>query len=239
MKLEAAHKIQISTKRTLNCSLSCHLNVAIWEILVTDNIRQLRYHEWRGIYHLTWQVIAASYRGFSVHINATCDEISCRTKLCDVAVVFNTMLKWQVFPTPSRLDELLRDHFDIIWANEIHKHEPVPIVKLYEISRTDVVPGTLLNLTDMVYGSWSDAQHLHLGTITLMEELKHTINFQYPHYGWNHSYAYIFAGLHRRNEVSVHNVIPRYIEFEKHYKQYNNGIRLSHFPPRFLIMAIT
>ena len=101
IKLEAAHRVQISMKRTASCAFRCPLNVKIWKVSVTDNIRQLHFHEWRGIYHLTWQVIAASYNGFSVHINATCNKTSCRTKLCDVAVAFSVMLKWQLFPNTS------------------------------------------------------------------------------------------------------------------------------------------
>ena len=98
IKLEAAHKIHIATKRTSNCSFACPLAVSVWELIVIDDITQLRYHEWKGIYHLIWQVIAASHRGFSLHINTTCDETSCNTQLCDVNVAFNVMLKWQIRP---------------------------------------------------------------------------------------------------------------------------------------------
>ena len=68
LSLKAAHRIQISTKRTPDCSFACPLNVAIWEIITIGSGTQLRYHGWAGIYHLTWKVIAASYKGFSLHI---------------------------------------------------------------------------------------------------------------------------------------------------------------------------
>ena len=90
-----AQKIEISTKRTDDCSFQCSLNVAIWEIVVINKTQLLRYHEWRGIYHLTWEVIAQSARGFPLHINTTCNKFPCSTKLCDVAVSFSTMLKWE------------------------------------------------------------------------------------------------------------------------------------------------
>ena len=183
IKLEAAHRVQISMKRTLNCAFHCPLNVRIWEVSVTDNIRQLHCHEWRGIYHLTWQVIAASYSGFSVHINATCDKTSCRTKLCDVAVTFNVMLTWLVIPNIYTIN-LKRNHYDIIYDDYKYKNsEPFSFTKWYEITRTDVIPGMPLRLGHFVYGSWNEAhkycqaRNLYLSTLSpsLMEQLRYTI----------------------------------------------------------------
>ena len=82
---------------------------------------------------------------------------------------------------------------------------------MYEISRTDVIPGIPLRLGHLMYGSWNDghkycqARNLYLSTLTpsLMEQLRYTINLLYQKHGFNHSGAYIFAGLHRINEVST------------------------------------
>ena len=199
-------------KRTLNCEFRCPLNVRIFEVSVTNNIRQLHFHEWIGIYHLTWQVIASSYRGFSVHINATCDTTSCRTKLCDVAVAFNVMLTWQVFTHRNKLglNSDIWNHYEAMYYKYgIPKNQSYG--KIYEISRTDVIPGIALRLGHLVYGSWNEehdycqARNLYLSTLSpsLMEQLRYTINLQYQKHGFNHSASYIFAGLHHINEVST------------------------------------
>ena len=213
IKLEAAHRVQISMKRTASCALRCSLNVKICEVSVTDKITQFHFHEWRGIYHLTWQVIAASYSGFSVHINTTCDETSCRTKLCDVAVAFSVMLTWQLFPNTLKfgINSYIWDHYETICTDEDYKNNNNVGQRLYEISRTDVIPGIPLRLGHLVYESWSDAhdycqaRNLYLSTLTpsLMEQLRYTINLQYQERGYSHSGSYIFAGLHRINEVST------------------------------------
>ena len=80
----------------------------------------------------------------------------------------------------------------------------------FEITRTDVVPGIPLKLGHLVYGSWNEAHEycqskdLYLSTLTttIRAQLKYAINLQFREYGWNFSDAYIFAGLHRSNEVS-------------------------------------
>ena len=81
--LVSPHKIDISMKKTPNCSTHCSLNVGILEYIDDNNIRIIRHHKWRGIYRVTWQVIAAKFQGFSVTINSTC--ATC-TQLCDVAI---------------------------------------------------------------------------------------------------------------------------------------------------------
>ena len=199
-------------KRTLNCAFHCPLNVRIWELSVTDNIRQLHFHEWRGICHLIWQVIAANYSGFSVHINATCDKTSCRTKLCDVAVAFSVLLTCQVIPHRNKIgiNSYIWDHYETIYHN-YKTCKWGSYDNMYEISRTDVIPGIPLKLGDLVYGSWNEAhkycqtRNLYLSTLTpsLKEMLRYTINLLYQEHGFIHLGAYIFAGLHRINEVST------------------------------------
>ena len=84
--LPLPHEINISMKKTVNCSIECSLDIGILEYRLTDEhdrtFQYPRYHEFRNIYRLTWQVIAAKYWGFVVTINSECDV--CR-KLCDVA----------------------------------------------------------------------------------------------------------------------------------------------------------
>ena len=211
-KLKPAHRIDISTKRTLNCSVACSLNVAVWEIVVTDTGTRLLYHEWRGIYHLTWQVLAASHQGFSLHVNATCDEDSCNSRLCDVAVAFNIMLKWRLLRNPYSVDlyRIVSYNKKEIQLPRMYRGLPDEAT-MYEISRTDVITGIPLKLGDLVYGSWNDAheyclsKNLYLSTLTasLMERLRYTLNMKYPENGWNHTDAYIFAGLHRKSAVSI------------------------------------
>ena len=73
----------------------------------------------------------------------------------------------------------------------------------------DIIGETALNLSHVMYLSWNDAhehcrsQDLYLATLTpdIMEQLKYTLNMQYEQHGWQHSIAYIFAGLHRHNLV--------------------------------------
>ena len=82
-------EIDISMKKTMNCSIKCSLNVGIIEYIVINNTQRSIYHEWRRIYRVTWQISAKS-RGFSVAINLTCETC---TMLCDVAVAMGFPLR--------------------------------------------------------------------------------------------------------------------------------------------------
>ena len=153
-------------------------------------------------------MIAASHQGFSVHINATCDETPYSSKLCDVAVAFSVMLKWRTY-NKGNYFMYKKDHFEVVSLEENPSRRY--FFNFYERSRTDVVSGIPLNLSHLVYGNWRDAleycqaKELHLSTLTpsLMEQLKYTFNIKYPEHGWNDKDAYIFAGLHRNNVVSI------------------------------------
>ena len=146
-----------------------------------------------------------------MHINATCDETSCKTKLCDVAVAFNVMLAWQVLPHPFKygINSYIWDHYEIIYY--VYHETKRDKAKLYEVSRTDVLPGIRLKLGHLMFSSWNYAhkycqeRNLHLSTLTpsLREHLIYTINLEYGEHGFNLSGSYIFAGLHRRNKVSA------------------------------------
>ena len=206
MILEAAHKIQISMKRTPYCSFKCPLDITICEIITVNNATRLRCDEWRGIYHLTWQLIAASYHGFSVHINATCTEDSCAAKLCDVAVAFSVLLQWKiVYNGPKTFN-----HYEVVQKDEQHLLDNTITDKnMYETSKTDVVPQNPAQLSPLVHGSWYNvseyclAKNLSLGTFTpsVREKIRYTLNMQYLEYGWDQSELYIFAGLHRDDMV--------------------------------------
>ena len=204
--IHGAQQIDISTERTSDCSFQCTLNVALWEIVVINKVKQLRYHEWRGVYHLTWKVIDASAGGFSLHVNATCNKVSCRTKLCDVVVSLSTMLKWKEIDR-NHPRYFYPDNRKITYAG----YGLRDIIDRHEISRTDIIGGIPLKLSPLVYWSWNDAhaycraKDLYLPTLTpdIMEQLKYTLNLQYLQHGWKHSIAYIFAGLHHHNLVSA------------------------------------
>ena len=204
-KLEAAHRIQIATKRTLNCSCGCPLDVAIWEIITIGSTTQLRCHEWRGIYHLTWRV-AVSSRGFSVHINATCNTTACSNKLCDVAVSFSHMVKWKISYFPPCFNSGVCDLHIVsqrILAPLSFRKKNIPF---HEMLRTDITSAIPLNLSKLVFGSWNDAHKycrsktLYLATPkpNIIEQIKYTVNLLYEEHGWNHSSPYILAGLHRK-----------------------------------------
>ena len=88
--LISPHEIDISLKKALNCSIKCSLNVGILEYMNGNKTMRSQYHQWRGIYRLTWQVIAAKSRGISVTINSTCEAC---IKLCDIAVALGLPLR--------------------------------------------------------------------------------------------------------------------------------------------------
>ena len=87
--LALPQEIDISMKKTGNCAYTCSLDIGILEYKDINSTRQTRYHEWKNIYRVTWQVIAADSRGFSVTINTTCTTC---TTLCDVAVALGLPL---------------------------------------------------------------------------------------------------------------------------------------------------
>ena len=122
-------------KKTINCSIKCSLDVGIMEYIIIDKTQISRYHEWRRIYRVTWQISAKS-KSFSVNIYSTC--ATCTT-LCDVDVAkgfplkhslaahkeneyftYLTILGSKIVTTPFWLDLLLfytykKKEFDIVF----------------------------------------------------------------------------------------------------------------------------
>ena len=87
--LVTPQEIDISMKKTTNCSTECSLDIGILEYMQTVSFRKTRYHEWRKVYRMTWQIITAKARGYIVTINSTC--ASC-TQLCDIALALGLPL---------------------------------------------------------------------------------------------------------------------------------------------------
>ena len=151
-------------------------------------------------------MIAASYYGFSVRINSSCRP--CSTKLCDVAVSFRIMLKWNITSydflggsLASRITYQLPE-----FKGPCYRH--CNLFTWHTASRTDINHKVRsLELTDLMYGNWNEAHEfcmsrgLHLATLTgnLSERLKVTADLNFSVYGWKQ--PYVFAGLHRHNLV--------------------------------------
>ena len=81
--LVTAQEVDISLKKTLNCSIACPLGIGILEYIHNNSWGKIHYHEWGGVYRVTWQIIAAKSRGYSITVNSTCAACA---QLCDVAI---------------------------------------------------------------------------------------------------------------------------------------------------------
>ena len=197
-------EIDISMKKTINCSIKCTLDIGILEFMHINNTRRSRYHEWIGIYRLTWRIIAAKSRGFSVMINSTCD--SC-TKLCDIAVALG--LPTTNYPVlfnattiyDNYLDALynISKSFRALWITYENFEWAISNLRKPQLSMVSI---------DYVYGSWYDA-HTYCSaknaslitlTPTLYGQLK-ALDDQ--GYGWKSTREYFFTGLHHADSVGT------------------------------------
>ena len=208
--LISPHEINISFKKTLNCSIKCSLDVGIFEYMDTDNQRKLRYHEWRGIYHLTWQVIAAKSRGFSVTINSTCEAC---TKLCDVAVILGLPLKSNHILNSSFSGLNYVSYVDYLDSAEKRESGLTYATFeriLFELTR----PVQEYRLQSAVYGSWNDAHAYcvsqNFSLFTLTPSLTSQLQRMDLEDGWKYPHEQFFAGLYRDNMVSITDIEIQY-----------------------------
>ena len=192
-KVTLPHEIDISMKKTGNCSSKCYLDIGILEYIHIDDSKSVRYHEWKRIYRLTWQVIAAKSRSFLVKINSTC--YAC-TKLCDIAVALGLPLTMNQIPSSGeRCNIKYLDFF----KSRIFSFPEVS----YERFVQYIVPRSHMSKhgvrsSDYMFGNWYDANAYCLaqnasllahasGLFKLLTDTGH---------GWKMSQELYYAGFH-------------------------------------------
>ena len=213
--LVLVHEIDISMKKTLNSSIHCGLSVGISEFIDGNYTQRFRYYEWKGIYRLTWQVIAAESRGFSITINSTCSTC---VKLCDITVALG-------LPLRSNLASVAGTYYDLGIRNSdffmdiLYSYE-YEYMTYYDGMNYDDFQRIMLNITSLVegitsqnatYGNWNDAnahclaQNASLFTLTpfLSGQLKKIIDSQDLEHGWKYPKEHFFTGLHRDSLVCI------------------------------------
>ena len=204
--LVTPQEIDISMKKTTNCSNECSLDIGILEYMQNVSLRKTRYHEWRKVYRITWQIITAKARGYIVTINSTC--ASC-TQLCDIAVALGLPLTSnKVIPGTNNVCGKYLDLIRII--GDIEMASDTKLLKFNDFR------SILLNITsnagsitqsEKIYGSWHDAHSYcadrNSSLLTLHpSQSDHVLDIRKSH-SWNSFNEYYFAGLHRADSVSI------------------------------------
>ena len=205
--LVTPQEVDISLKKTPNCSTDCSLNIGILEYIETNSSRKIRYHEWRGVYRVTWQIIAAKSRGYLVTINSTC--LVCTAQLCDVAIALGLPLTSnKVLPDTNNVYGKYLDQFTLL--DVMLSVERVMLFKTFQSIFMDLTsPSHPITSSDLVYGNWYDAHAYCVNRNSTLFTLPH---WQSGHLldlvhaaddGWKSSHKHYFAGLHRANSVST------------------------------------
>ena len=188
--LVVPHEIDISMKKTVNCSVECSLDIGILEYMHINVTRRFRYHEWRRIYRLTWQVISAVSRGFLVTINSTCNACA---KLCDIAVALgipltsNHMFKPQGWWTrPTWYNDTPAFAFPLLGANGG--------VSTLGLNPTATQAKNLDFLDDYLYNKFFHSYNVLEDGINNLQKLKHGVTSSDHMYGnWYDANAYCSA----------------------------------------------
>ena len=206
------HEIDISMTKTVNCSIECSLDIGILEYTHINDTLRFRYHEWRRMYRLTWQVISAKSRGFIVIINSTCGTC---TKLCDVAVALglpltsNHMLDSTT--AQAKYLDILRDSNlftgDDRWLTFRTQFERV----IHNLHKSKHVGAS----SNHRYGNWHDANAYCLArNLSLVahpqdifNQLTDLIGSVDPDHSWNNLQELYFAVFHRDGLVSGSNLV--------------------------------
>ena len=227
--LTVPHEVDISMKKTMNCSIKCSLNIGILEYIDGNNTRTIRYHEWRATYRLTWQVIAAKSRGFSITINSTCDAC---TPTCNIAIALGLPINSHKMFNPNNIDSKYLNNF-VAEFSKTYKTFPATYAtyldqigwyhrKVFQwiskpVSFNDFqsilenfasLPKKIIS-PDLVHGNWYDAH-------AYCEERNSTLFALQPsmsghlldlvtslNHGWKNSSDYYFAGLHHVSSVCI------------------------------------
>ena len=204
------HEIDISVKKTDNCSFECSLDIGILEYMHINYTRRSWYHEWRRIYQLTWQVIAVKSRGFIVTTNLTC--AACR-KLCDIAVALGLPLTSSHMldstPTPAKYLDVLNGYFKDYGIKE------APTYDLFEHNISSLhISKHVVTSSNHVYGNWYDANAYCaarntslVAYIDLLNQLTDLIGSVDSDHGWKKSQGHYFAGFRRDGLVSDSDLI--------------------------------
>ena len=165
--LVVPHEIDISMKKAANCSVECSLDIGILEYMHGNATRISRYHEWRRIYRLTWQVIAARSRGFLVTINSTCDAC---TQLCDIALAIGFPL------TRNHILDLTATQQRAKYVDFLQYYFQMNLPYPWDPMSYDVFVDGINNMqkskhgvtsSDHMYGNWYDASAYCFGKKTL------------------------------------------------------------------------
>ena len=209
--LVTPQEIDISMKKTTNCSTECSLDIGMLEYMQKISSGKTRYHEWRKVYRMTWQIIAAEERGYIVTINSTC--ASC-TQLCDIAVALGLpVTSNKVMPGTNNaygkyvdfikiLGDIKTGIFEVGEFQKLLTFNDFQLILLYITSTA----GTITQ-SDKLYGSWYDA-HAYCAernsSLLTLDPLQsgHVLDIGHSH-PWNSLNEYYFAGLHSADSVSI------------------------------------
>ena len=206
--LVTPHEIDISMKKTTNCSTECSLDIGILEYMQNVSLRKTRYHEWRKVYRTTWQIMTAKARGYIVTINSTC--ASC-TQLCDIALALGLPLTSnKVIPGTNNIYGKYVDLIRIFGDIRMKLHQSHKLLTFSDFQ------SILLNITstvgsitesEKIYGSWYDAHaycaERNSSLLTLHpSQSGHVLDIG-PSHSWTNLNEYYFAGLRRADSVST------------------------------------
>ena len=214
-ELVLPYEIDISMKKTVNCSIECSLDIGILEFMHINDTTRFRYHEWRSIYRLTWQIIAAKSRGFSLTINSTCNTC---IKLCNIAVAIGLPLTSnKILPstaTHSKYLEIFKanilfDRYYRVFANPLLVGRDDNVINSLSHLHAHVFASRYITLHHM-YGNWYDAKAYCLArnssllahTLFLLNQLTYLMDIVDPDFGWKQSQGLYFADFHRNGSVS-------------------------------------
>ena len=206
--LVTPQEIDISMKKTTNCSTECSLDIGILEYVQNVSLRKTRYHEWRKVYGMTWQIITAKQRGYIVTINSTC--ASC-TQLCDIAVALGLPLTSnKVIPGTNSIYGKYLDFIRIIGDIKLNFGEFPKLLTFNDFQSILLnITSTVGNITQSkkIYGSWYDAHaycaERNSSLLTLHPSQSGYVLDVGKSHSWNSLNEYYFAGLHRADSVST------------------------------------
>ena len=166
----------------------------------------MHYHKWGGIYRLTWQIIAAKSRGYSITVNSTC--AAC-TQLCDVAIAIGL---------PPTINKVMFNTYKMYSKDFIGYKTWWRDAFERKVMTFNHFNSALVNLSshrkatasrDLVYGSWYDAQAYcaeRNSTLLTLEPSQPRYSIILEHsigHGWKNSNEHYFAGLYRTGLVST------------------------------------
>ena len=172
------------------------------------SLRKTRYHEWKKVYRITWQIIAAKERGYIVAINSTC--ASC-TQLCDIAVALGLpVTSNKIMPKTNNTYGKYLDFIRLFGDIKLLLYDSQNRLTVNDFQ------SILLNITstvgsitqsEKIYGSWHDAHaycaERNSSLLTLHpSQSGHVLDIGQSH-SWNSLNEYYFAGLHRADSVRI------------------------------------